>query len=240
MAAVANNPKFAKKVGIPKATGEEFMKADKGRKFKEGGAMDMAKDKKLVKKAVGMHEKQLHGGKKSNLTKLRSGGSCGSKMKKYAAGGKVRYNDGGMPDYEREPDAQDKAQQYAAVADYKVEKGMNPNKSGEEEHMDAVKRKAVLDKPLAKASFKEAFADARASGDKTFEYMGKKYSTEMAKPQKSFADKAKKAGFTSAETKGGAALMTRKDRSTGMKAGGSVKARGCGIASKGLTKGRMV
>jgi hypothetical protein len=85
MAAVANNPKFAKKVGIPKATGEEFMKADKGRKFKEGGAMDMAKDKKLVKKAVGMHEKQLHGGKKSNLTKLRSGGSC----KGYAAGGSI-------------------------------------------------------------------------------------------------------------------------------------------------------
>ena len=224
MAAVANNPKFAKKVGIPKATGEEFMKADKGRKFKEGGAMDMAKDKKLVKKAVGMHEKQLHGGKKSNLTKLRSGGSCGSKMKKYAAGGKVRYNDGGMPDYEREPDAQDKAQQEGAMAEY----------------TDRKEKEAVMSKPLAKASFKEAFADARASGDKTFEYMGKKYSTEMAKPQKSFADKAKKAGFTSAETKGGAALMTRKDRSTGMKAGGSVKARGCGIASKGLTKGRMV
>jgi hypothetical protein len=74
MAAVANNPKFAKKVGIPKATGEEFMKADKGRKFKEGGAMDMVKDKKLVKKAVGMHEKQLHGGKKSDMTKLAKGG----------------------------------------------------------------------------------------------------------------------------------------------------------------------
>ena len=86
MAAIANNPKFAKKVGVPKATGEEFMKADKGRKFKEGGAMDMAQDKKRVKKAVGMHEKQLHGGKKSNLTKLKSGGAC----KGYAEGGKVR------------------------------------------------------------------------------------------------------------------------------------------------------
>ena len=224
MAAIANNPKFAKKVGVPKATGEEFMKADKGRKFKEGGAMDMAKDKKLVKKAVGMHEKQLHSGKKSNLTKLRSGGSCGSKMKKYAAGGKVRYNDGGMPDYEREPDEQDRKMQENAVAEY----------------TDRKEKEAIMAKPLAKASFKEAFADARAAGDKTFEYMGKKYSTEMAKPQKSFADKAKKAGFTSAETKGGAALMTRKDRSTGMKAGGSVKARGCGIASKGLTKGKMV
>jgi hypothetical protein len=35
--------------------------------------------------------------------------------------------------------------------------------------------------PLAKASFKEAFADARGAGDKSFEYMGKKYTTDMAK-----------------------------------------------------------
>jgi hypothetical protein len=39
MAAVANNPKFAKKVGVPKSVGEEFMKADKGRKFRQGGAL---------------------------------------------------------------------------------------------------------------------------------------------------------------------------------------------------------
>jgi hypothetical protein len=39
MAAVANNPKFAKKVGVSKTVGEEFMKADKGRKFKQGGAL---------------------------------------------------------------------------------------------------------------------------------------------------------------------------------------------------------
>jgi hypothetical protein len=85
------------------------MKADKGRKFKKGGALketdaetnpglaklptevrnkmgymkkggdvkhsDVKMDKKVVKKAVGMHEKQLHAGKKSNLTKLKSGGS---------------------------------------------------------------------------------------------------------------------------------------------------------------------
>ena len=37
MAAIANNPKFAKKAGVPKSVGEEFMKADKGRRFKEGG-----------------------------------------------------------------------------------------------------------------------------------------------------------------------------------------------------------
>jgi hypothetical protein len=39
MAAVANNPKFAKKVGVSKSVGEEFMKADKGHKFREGGAL---------------------------------------------------------------------------------------------------------------------------------------------------------------------------------------------------------
>ena len=146
MAAVANNPAFAKKVGISKSVGEEFMKADKTKKFKngdlvevdsdknpglsklptevrnkmgymkkggmamkkgmhkmadgkmmkdsdmpkkkmkmggmaykEGGKADMAQDKKTVKKAVGMHEKQLHGGKKSDLAKLKHGGRIASK-----------------------------------------------------------------------------------------------------------------------------------------------------------------
>jgi hypothetical protein len=37
MAAVANNPSFAKKVGVPQSVGKEFSNADKGRKFKEGG-----------------------------------------------------------------------------------------------------------------------------------------------------------------------------------------------------------
>jgi len=126
MAAVANNPSFAKKVGIPKSVGEEFMKADKTKKFgsggslkatdssenpglsklptevrnkmgymkkggmakkgmKEGGKLDMAQDKKTAKKAIGMPEKQLHGGKKSNLTKLKHGGMA----KKMAKGGGI-------------------------------------------------------------------------------------------------------------------------------------------------------
>ena len=52
MAAVANNPKFAKKVGIPKKVGEEFMKADKGRIFSRGGEM-MDKKKGMKKMASG-------------------------------------------------------------------------------------------------------------------------------------------------------------------------------------------
>jgi hypothetical protein len=91
MAAVANNPSFAKKAGIKPSVGEEFLKADKGRKFNEGGAMkhsDIKMDKKVVKKAVGMHEKQLHGGKKSNLSTLNKGGmACAPK--KMARGGGI-------------------------------------------------------------------------------------------------------------------------------------------------------
>ena len=37
MAAVANNPAFAKKAGVPSSVGKEFISADKGRKFSQGG-----------------------------------------------------------------------------------------------------------------------------------------------------------------------------------------------------------
>ena len=39
MAAVAKNPKFAKKVGVPSSVGKEFLTADKGKTFKQGGIM---------------------------------------------------------------------------------------------------------------------------------------------------------------------------------------------------------
>jgi hypothetical protein len=38
MAAVAHNPAFAKKVGVPQSVGQDFNKADKGRKFRKGGS----------------------------------------------------------------------------------------------------------------------------------------------------------------------------------------------------------
>jgi hypothetical protein len=37
MAAVAKNPAFAKKVGIKQSVGEDFLQADKGKKFRSGG-----------------------------------------------------------------------------------------------------------------------------------------------------------------------------------------------------------
>jgi hypothetical protein len=50
MAAVANNPAFAKKAGIPQNVGKEFVTADKGKTFKEGGHMATTKMGKPVMK----------------------------------------------------------------------------------------------------------------------------------------------------------------------------------------------
>ena len=94
MAAVANNPKFAKKAGVPRSVGEEFLTADKGKKFREGGAMkhsDIAKDKPMMKKvaakAVKGHEKKMHGMAKGGGIEIK--GKTKGKMIKMAKGGKA-------------------------------------------------------------------------------------------------------------------------------------------------------
>jgi hypothetical protein len=78
MAAVANNPAFAKKAGVPQSVGKEFNQADKGRTFKEGGDMkhsDVKMDKSMINKAVGKHAampaSKAHKG-------LKAGGSVGT------------------------------------------------------------------------------------------------------------------------------------------------------------------
>jgi hypothetical protein len=81
MAAVANNPSFAKKVGVPQSVGKDFNQADKGRKFAKGGDMkheDVKMDKAKMQKAVNKHEGRLHKGQP--MTKLAGGGMAPSKM----------------------------------------------------------------------------------------------------------------------------------------------------------------
>ena len=86
MAAVANNPAFAKKVGVPQSVGKDFSTADKGRKFSKGG--DMASKMNpgfmamMAKKKEGMHK--MPDGKMMK----------DSAMKKMATGGFVRQADG--------------------------------------------------------------------------------------------------------------------------------------------------
>jgi len=44
---------------------------------------DIAEDKKLIKKAVGMHDKQQHGGKKTGMAGLKKGGPTSMDRKKF-------------------------------------------------------------------------------------------------------------------------------------------------------------
>ena len=80
MAAVANNPKFAKQVGIPQSVGKDYVEADKGRKFRSGG-MAGCGTKKMAKggMAMGAGKGYMGGGKVKGYKKggvTRGDGAC--------------------------------------------------------------------------------------------------------------------------------------------------------------------
>ena len=84
MAAVAHNPAFAKKVGIPQSVGKEFNKADKGRKSGRGG--DMGKKDMSFGEKVEADNKAKEKDAEERARKYRTDAMMEKGMKK---GGKV-------------------------------------------------------------------------------------------------------------------------------------------------------
>jgi hypothetical protein len=84
MALVANDPKAAKRLGIPQSVGRDYVEADKGRKFGSGGSMKESKammkkevsfmKKKGAPKSMIKHEEAEYGMKKG-VKKMQRGGS---------------------------------------------------------------------------------------------------------------------------------------------------------------------
>ena len=90
--------------------GQDFDKADKGRKFSKGGSMatkmtmakggmakmaeggktDMAQDKAMIKKAFKEHDAQEHKGGKGTTLKLAKGGAFRSSANGIASKGKTK------------------------------------------------------------------------------------------------------------------------------------------------------
>ena len=85
---------------------EDFKKSSKMQCFKEGGSVkyksrhseksemseDIAQDKKVIKKAFAMHDKQEHKGEKTDLSNLKKGGRAKKEVgtvKKFKTGGAV-------------------------------------------------------------------------------------------------------------------------------------------------------
>ena len=86
MAAVAHNPAFAKKVGVPQSVGQDFSTADKGKTFKRGGDMATKKMNPFAKFEASAKDKAMD---KKEMMGMKKGG-----MKKMAAGGFTRAADG--------------------------------------------------------------------------------------------------------------------------------------------------
>jgi len=90
MAAVANNPKFAKQVGIPQSVGKDYVEADKGRKFKEGGPMSSCGTKRMKSGGpTGMHKMPDGTMMKDSEHKMAVGGMAMGAGRGYKAGGKI-------------------------------------------------------------------------------------------------------------------------------------------------------
>jgi hypothetical protein len=91
MEAVAHNPSFAKKVGVPQSVGKDFSNADKGKTFKRGG--DMAKANPFMEMIA--KKKAAAAGKKSEMPmkKMAKGGGVESKGK--TKGKMIKMNKGG-------------------------------------------------------------------------------------------------------------------------------------------------
>ena len=101
MQAVANNPKFAKKVGVPTSVGKEFTKKEGGI-MKESKAM-MKKEVSFMKKKGAPKSMIKHEMKEAGMKKMAGGGLAGGHKsadgiakKGKTKGKKVGMKSGGM------------------------------------------------------------------------------------------------------------------------------------------------
>jgi hypothetical protein len=265
MAAAAHNPAFAKKVGIPVSVAKEFNQADKGKKFGSGGMAkmkhdDLAEDKKLIKKAFGMHDKQEHPGKKTDLSKLKGGGMArmgskgehpvqkqskrGAEMIKMCKGGSTakRYN--GEDGSEVELETKQGRNEGASIDDDVRSRAMKFLEEGESKPAAKAAPKAAP-KPAAKVEAPKA--ETGADKLRSSLGIGKFSAPKMIRGEKNTGINLKDAlsGPVSESPRMKAAKRAQAmDASNySMKKGGSVSSassRGDGCAVRGKTKGRMV
>jgi len=96
MAAIAHNPAFAKKVGIPQSVGKDFDEADKGKKFSSGGVSRA--DIQKVNKPKTEHGKSafFNKGGDTMASKMNPGFMAMMAKKKAGAKAEMPMKKGGM------------------------------------------------------------------------------------------------------------------------------------------------
>jgi hypothetical protein len=100
MAAIANSPSFAKKVGIPQSVGKDFTTADKGRKFSKGGdtmasKMNAGFMAMMAKKKGAPAKKMAGGGMVMGKVKTAAPSKDGIATKGKTKGTMIKMNKGG-------------------------------------------------------------------------------------------------------------------------------------------------
>jgi hypothetical protein len=210
---------------------------------------DIKMDKKVAKKAIGMHDKQMHGGKKTNLASLKKGGMA----KGYSAGGatasgKIRrgpktssaerlYNANlSQSDSDIAPNLKPRStseDRLASANKKQMNSNIGPNLKSKRARSDG-SLQATYDEP--KQSFGDAFKEARKENKKTFMHNGKSYTTETAEEK----DKSK-AKPTPTGNIGSRTMLDEGETAPTFKRGGKPKcmAKGGGIESRGKTRGRF-
>jgi len=131
MEAVAHNPAFAKKAGVPMSVGKDFSSADKGRKFSKGGDM-----KKM----------NMGGYADGGMTMVNKGGKM---VPDFAADGVGKMAKGGMAGMHKMPDG--KMMKNSAMKSG----GMAKSDAKEDMKMDKSQDKAMIKKAFKQHDMQE-------------------------------------------------------------------------------------
>ena len=260
MAALAHNPSFAKKVGIPQSVGKDFNEADKGRKFGRGGKINI---QNTQHGKLDMPFKQLN-----RMAGMKGGGS----VRKFARGDMVSEKD-----Y--------KASGYSTLRDYLNNQRKLTRRDETPEQNTIIQSKARADRgepaPSSNADSRDQQAAAAPSRSMDARDMKAKVAPSRyldardmkAAPPEAAADVAREKGVLSRYKKGGSVkeskgMMFMKKKGApasmmGMKHGGMHKmpdgkmmkdsamkkmnmggmskyAKGGGIESRGKTQGTII
>lgn len=226
MAAIAHSKEFAKKAGVPMSVGRDFIDADKGKKFKTGGAAaGIGKQKThhgvnqlpnaMLNKYIGNKKggimKPVDMKKNPGLAKLPTG-----------VRNKMGYmKKGGMADDAKEDMKMDKKQDVAMIKKAFKEHDAQEHKGGKGTKIS-----------LAKGGMMK-----ETMGPRTMAMDVEKGSNKLLK----FGESAvQKRGHTKGMNLGDSGKsMGIMGGAKGMAKGGSASKRADGIASKGKTRGKM-
>jgi hypothetical protein len=235
MAMVANNPKVAKRVGISKSTGAEFMKADKGKKFGKGGLDSIFKGKESYSEEL-KEGKAIKSGKISPQQYAK--GERMEDKKKMKAGGKMMAKGGKVDNTLSDRDPETGLHRNA----YAFEGGDIKNKAWTKSGTSMSKKDvdSASDKELKSAARTNVDPRIKRGDVKDLEnlYEAKRKSSGYNK-SRDIVDKINPEGGSSRGTDYGDGMKRGgKVKSCGMAKGGAVKADGKAI--RGKTKGRFV